>query len=109
MIIARLVEHEMHMTRSVWMTFQQLEQFANGTVVWDRIWYRDNGIEPEVTVIVALHDCTTVWFLTSGVLYIVEAFTVCFPDVDFCAWNRLARGVLDCAYDETRLTVWIVG
>lgn len=85
MIIARFVEHKMHMARSVWMAFQQLEQFANGTIVRNRIWYWDNGIEPEVTIIVALHDCTSVWFLASGILHVVEAFTVCFPDVDFCA------------------------
>jgi len=109
MVVTWFVEHEMHMTRSVWMAFQQLEQFANGSVVWNRIWHRNNGIEPEVAFIIALHNYTSIWLLTSGVLYVVEAFAVCFPDVDFCSGNGLARGILYCADDETWLTIWIVG
>ena len=109
MVVARLIEHEVHVTRSVWMAFQQLEQFANGSVVWNRIWHWYNGIEPEVALVITLHDCTPVWLLTSGVLYVVEAFAVCFPDVDFGVWDGFAGGILYCADDETWLTIWIVG
>jgi hypothetical protein len=109
MVVARLVKHEMHMARSVWMAFQQLEKFANGAVVWNRIWHRNDSIEPEVTIVVALHDSTSVWLLTSSVLYVVEAFTVCFPDVDFCTSDGFARRIFYRAYNETRFTVWVVG
>jgi hypothetical protein len=108
MIEARLVKHEMHVARSVRVTFEEFEKFANGSIMWDGIWYRDDSVEPEVTLIVALHNYTSIWFLTVCVLYVIETFAVCFPDVHFCTCDRLAGGILDCADDETRFTIWIM-
>jgi hypothetical protein len=108
MIEARLIKHEMHVARSVRVAFKEFEKFANWTIVWDRVWYRDDSVKPEVTLIVALHNYTSIWFLAIRVLYVVETFAIRFPDVHFCTCDRLAGGVLDCADDETRFAIWIM-
>ena len=96
-VVAWLLEHKMHMTRSIWMPFQQLEQASDWAIVWDRVWYGNNSFEPECTLFVALQDRASVGSRTLSVLDVVESLTIRFPDIYFDAMYRLAGSVDHCA------------
>lgn len=97
MIISRLLEHEMHMARSVAMAFQSLQELANRSIVRDWIGHGNDCLEPEDAFLVTVHYCSLIRTFTAGVLDVVVAFAIGLPDVDLDFVDRLALGVLDRA------------
>lgn len=95
MIEALLFKHEVHMTRSIAMSVQQLEQFANRAVVRYRIRNGDYRIKPEYAPFVTVHDCSLIRAISSGILDIILASRVGLPDVNLDAFNRFSVGVFD--------------
>lgn len=109
MIIPILSEHEMHMARPVAMSLQQLQQLAHGPIVRDGIRYRHDCLEPEDTLLVTVHHRTLIWPIAALVLNVIEAFAVCFPDVDLDSLDWFAGCVFDVAEDKAGFTVRVVG
>ena len=100
MVIALLVKHKMHMARTVRMPLQELQESPYRSIMRDRIWHRHNRLKPEYAVMVALHNDTPIWSIAVGILHIVEAFRVRFPNVDFHIRNGLAGGIFDSTEDK---------
>jgi len=63
-VVSRTVEHEMHMTWPVRVALQLAEKFSHRTVTWDWIWDRDNGLEPEPSILVTSQNRTPIRSLT---------------------------------------------
>lgn len=109
MIIALLLEHKVHMRRPVRMPVELLQQPPHGAVVRDRVRNRLDGLEPEESFLVTVHDAAAVGTFTVRVLHVVVARRVRLPDVNLHALDGLAVGVLERAQDEERLSLGIVG
>ena len=108
MIISRLLKHKVHMARPITMPLQQLQQFTHRPIVRDRVWHGHNGLEPKYALLITTHHRSLIWTFTARVLYVVEAFAVCFPYVDFDILNGLAVRVFDVAEDEAGFSVRVV-
>ena len=108
MIIALLLEHKMHMARSIRMPPQQLQQRAHRPIMRDRIRHWNNGLEPEVPVLITTHDRSTVRPVSIRVLHVVEALRVRLPDVDRGVGDRAAGRVFDGAEDEAGFAFRVV-
>ncbi len=108
MIIPLLLKHEMHMARPVTMPLQPLQQLPHRPVVRNWIWYRYNCLEPEVSILIAVHYCSLVRSLAAGVLDVVEAFAVRLPDVDLDVGNGFTVCVFECAHDQTWFAVGVM-
>ena len=91
------------------MSLQLHQQLANRAVVWNWVRHRHDSLEPEHTILIAVHHCSLIRTLAARVLHIVEAFAVRFPYVNLCALHRLASGVLDVAQDQTGFAVGVMG
>ena len=100
MVIALLVKHKVHMTRTIWMPLQELQESPYRSIMRDRIRHRHNRLKPEYAVLVALHNGTSIWSIAIGMLHIIEALRVRFPNVDFHIRNGLAGGIFDCTEDK---------
>ena len=100
MVIALLVKHKMHMARTVRMPLQELQESPYRSIVRDRIWHRHNCLKPEYAVMVALHNDTSIWSIAVGILHIIEALRVRFPNVNFHIRNGLAGGIFDSTDDK---------
>lgn len=100
MVIALLVKHKMHMARTIWMPLQELQEFPYRPIMRDRIRHRHNRLKPEYAVMVALHNGTSIWSIAIGMLHIIEALRVRFPNVDSHIRNGLAGGIFDSAEDK---------
>ena len=109
MIKAIFRKHEMHMTRTVAMPFQFNEQFADRSIMRNRIRHRNNGLEPENPIAVAGHNGSLIRTVAAGVLHVVEALGVGLPDVDFDVGDRSARGIFDGTQNKAGLAVGIMG
>jgi len=101
MVIALLVKHKMHMARTVRMPLQELQEFPYRSIMRDRIWHRHNRLKPEYAVMVALHNGTPIRSIAIGMLHIIEALRVRFPNVDFHIRNGLAGGIFNSTEDKT--------
>lgn len=97
MIETLLLEHKVHMTWSVTMPVQQLEQLPHWTIIGNRIWNGNDCLEPKDSLLVAMHHSSLIWTFPSWILNIVFAAGICLPDVDLDVVNRLAVGVFDRA------------
>ena len=91
------------------MSLQHLQKLADGPIVRDRVRDWDNRLEPEDPLSIAVHHSSLVWLLPALVLYVVLSVAVCFPDVDFDAFDWRAFSVFDCADYEAGLAVGVVG
>lgn len=98
----------MHVARAVWVTLELLEKLTDGTVVRDGVRYWHDGLEPEDTVVVTLHDSSAIGTVSFCVLDIVEAFAVRLPDIDLDIVDWLASGIFDGTQDQARLTLGVV-
>lgn len=87
---------------------QLLQQLAHRPVVRDRIRHGCDCVEPEDPVLATAHDASPVRLVAAGVLHVVVACGVCFPDVDFDVGDRAAGCVFECADDEEGFTLGVV-
>jgi hypothetical protein len=62
--------HEVHMAWPVWMTIQLLEQLSYRPIVRDRIWHRNNRLEPEVPRVIACQHRSAIWTAPICVLHV---------------------------------------
>lgn len=108
MIISRLLEHEVHMARSIRMSTQPFEQRANRPIMRNGIRHGNDSLEPEDAFPVTVHDRASVRAVSVGILYVVEAPRVGLPYVDRGARYRLAGGVVDGAEDQAGFAVGVV-
>jgi hypothetical protein len=95
----RLLEHEMHVTRAVWVTLELLEKLTDWTIVRDRIWYWYDGLEPEDAVFVTLHNSSAVGAVSFCILDIVEALAVRLPDINLYIVDWLSGSIFDSTQD----------
>lgn len=96
------------MTRPITMPLQLYEQLAHGSIVRNRIRHRHDRLEPEQPLLVTVHHRPLIWPFSSGILYIVETFAVCLPDIDLDTFDGLALGIFDGAEDEAGFAVGVV-
>lgn len=107
-VISVLLEHEVHMTGSVRVAVQLLEKLAHRPVVWNRVRHGKDSFEPEVPRCVAGQHGSSVRTSPVGMLDVVEAFGVGFPDVNACVGNRVSFHVFDRAKDEQGFAVLVL-
>jgi hypothetical protein len=106
MIEPFFLKHKVHVTRSPAVSPQLSQQLAHRPVMWNGIWYRHDGMEPENAVFVAMYDGPAICLTPSVVvLHIVLAVAVRLPDIDLDALDRLARRRLDGTEHEKRLSI----
>jgi hypothetical protein len=103
-----LFEHEVHVTRTVWVTLELLEKLTNWTIVRNGIWYWYDGLEPEDAVVVTLHNSSSIRAVSFCVLDIIEALAVRLPDIDLYVVAWLSGSVFDGTKDQARLSIGIV-
>jgi hypothetical protein len=76
--------------------------------MWNGIWYRYDGMEPEHAHFVAMYHSPAICLTPSVIiLHIVLAVAVRLPDIDLDAFNRLTRRRLDGTEHEKRLAVGV--
>lgn len=110
MIKAFFLKHKVHVTRSPAVSPQLGQQLAHRPVMWDGIWYRHDGMEPEHAFLITVYHSPAICLTPSVVvLHIVLAVAVRLPDIDLDPLNRLARGRLDGTEHEKRLSVGVGG
>lgn len=107
-IESRLLKHKVHVARPIWMSTQQFEQGAHGTIMRDGIRHRNNSMEPEDAFLVTVHNRPSVRTVSVGILYVVEAPRVGLPYVDLGASHGLAGGVFDGAEDQAGFALGVV-
>lgn len=96
----------MHVTRPPAVPSQLGKQLAHGAITRNWIRHRHNRIEPEDAFLVTADNRSTIRCVSAVVvLYIVFAVAVCFPYIYLDVAERLARGRLDSAQYEERVTV----
>lgn len=108
MVVARLLEHEMHMTRAHRVSIQDLKKLADGSVVRDRVGDGHDGLEPEVALVVAVQHCPSVRSVTLRVLDVIKSVRVGLPHVDLDAGDGVSLSVFDAADDQTPLPLRVV-
>ena len=109
MVVAGLLEHEVHVRRPPRMPAQGLQQRPDRPVVRDRICHGHDGLEPEDALGVAGHDAAAVGPGVVGVLHVVVARGVGLPDVDLAAGDGVAGRVFEGAEHEARLAGGVGG
>ena len=108
MVIALLVKHKVHMAWTIRMPLQELQESPHRSIMRDRIRYRYNRLKPEYAVMVALHNGTSIGSIAIGMLHIIEALGVRFPNVNFHIRNGLAGGIFDSAENKAWFAFGIV-
>lgn len=108
MVITGLVEHEVHVARSVRVPLKLLQQLTDRSVVRNGIWHWHNRLEPEHAILITVHDRTSIWTTSVCVLDIVEAMGVRLPDIDLYTLDGLAGRILDGAKNQAWLAVGVV-
>jgi hypothetical protein len=98
-IKTRLLEHEVHVTRAVWVTLKLLEKLTDWTIVRDGIWYWYDSLEPEDPIFVTLHDSSTVRTISFCVLDVVKALAVRLPDINLYIVDWLSGSIFDSTQD----------
>lgn len=98
----------MHVTRAITVSFQLDQQLPDWTVNWNRVWDRDDGLEPEHAILPAAQDGSLVWPVSTRILHIVQTLAVRLPYVNFDSLDRLAVGVFDNTHHKAFLAVGIV-
>lgn len=81
------------------MSLQLYQKLTDGPIMRNGIRHRDDSFEPENTFFITFHDGAPLGIFTVGILYVVMACGVSFPDVDFSAFNGMAGGVFDGGED----------
>jgi len=109
MIEAFFLEHKVHMTGSVRMSLERLQQLAHGSIMRDRVRDWHDSLEPENTLFIALHNRTTFGRCAVLILHVVEALAVGLPDVNLSALDWLAVRVFDVTEDQAWRALWIMG
>lgn len=108
MIPPRLLKHKMHMCRPPRMSLQQLQQLSHRPIMRNRVWHRNNSIEPKYTVFITLHHTSAIWSLPICVLHVVMSCAICLPDIDLHTLNRISVHVLHGADYQTGLAFRIM-
>ena len=88
---------------------QFFQQGPYRPVVRNRIGYRYNCLEPEISLRIAVHNTSPVWPLVVGMLHVIVACRISFPDVDLAAFDGPAGRVLERAEYEARLASRVGG
>jgi len=91
------------------MSLQQLQQLTDGTIMRNGIRHRDDGLEPELAILVRLHDTSAIGPRPVRMLHIVMARGISLPDVDFHAFDRVPGGVFDRADYDAGLALRVRG
>jgi hypothetical protein len=78
-------------------------------IMRNRIGHRYNCLEPEISLRIAVHNTSSVWPLVVGMLHVIVACRIGFPDVDLAAFDGLAGRVLERAEYEARLASRVGG
>jgi hypothetical protein len=97
------------MTRPVRVTVQCFKQLPHRPVIRDRVRHRQNRFEPETSLLIARQDSSAIRPGPIGVLDVVEAFGVGFPDVDAGVRDGVPVCVFDRAEDQQGLAGCILG
>jgi hypothetical protein len=84
------------MTRPVRVPLECFEQLPHRPVIRDGVRHRQNRFEPELSLLIARQDSSAVRPGPIGVLDVVEASGVGFPDVD----AGVGDGVPVCVFDR---------
>jgi hypothetical protein len=108
MVKSGLFEHEVHVTRTVWVTLKLLKELTDWAIVRDGIWYWHDGLEPEDAVVVTLHNSSAIRTVSFCILNIVEALAIRLPDIDLDVVDRLSGSVFDGTEDQARLAIGVV-
>src|SRR3954452_746621 len=109
MVITFLPKHEMHMRRPPWMPTQYFQQGTHRPIIRNRIGHRHNCLEPEISLRIAVHNTASIWPLLVGMLHVIVACRISFPDVDLAAFDGLAGRVLERVEHEPRLASRVSG
>jgi hypothetical protein len=109
MVVALLLKHEMHMRRPPWMPMHFFQQCTYRPIMRNRIGHRHNRLEPEISLRIAVHNTSSVWPLVVGMLHVIVARRISFPDVDLAAFDGLAGRVLERAEHEAGLASRVGG
>jgi hypothetical protein len=88
---------------------QFFQQGTHRPIMRNRVGHRYNRLEPEISLCIAVHNASSIRALVVGMLHIIVACRISFPDVDFAAFDGLAGRVLECAQHETRLASCVGG
>ena len=107
-VVARLLEHEMHVAGTIRVTLELLEELTDRSIVRDGVWHWHNGLEPEDTLIVTLHDSSAIRTIPFCILDIVKALAVCLPDINLDVVDWLSGSVFDGTQNKARLAIRIV-
>lgn len=103
MVISFFLKHEVHVSWSIAVPLEHLEQLADRSIGRYRVRNRHDGFEPEDSCLVATHHGPLVGALAIGILHIIEAFAICLPDIDLDIGYRTTRCILDRAQHQARL------
>jgi hypothetical protein len=92
------------------MPSQLLEQLSHGPVVRNRIRHGHDALEPKHAALVARHNGAPIGVGAAiGILHVVFAVGVCFPDVDLGARHGVAGRSFQRADDEQRRARGVCG
>ena len=85
------------------------QQCTYRPIMRNRIGHRHNRLEPEISLRIAVHNTSSVWPLVVGMLHVIVARRISFPDVDLAAFDGLAGRVLERAEHEAGLASRVGG
>lgn len=108
MVIARLLEHKMHMARPIRVAPQLLKQLSDRPIMRNRIRHGHDRLEPKHALAITAQDRAAVGPLAVRMLHVVEALAVSLPDVDFHALHGFPVRVFYAADDEAGLPLAVV-
>lgn len=108
MVPSRLLKHEMHVCRPPRMSLQQLQELSHWPIMRNRVRHRNNSLEPKHTILVTPHHTSAIWSIPHRMLYVIMSCTICLPDIDLHAFNRVPLHVFDGAEYETGIALRIV-
>lgn len=96
----------MDMRRSVWVTIEQLQQLARGSVIRNWIWCWTDAIECIFAILICHELASQIEVLLVGILLLIVAVGRGHPHIDCCALERLlGLCVHDFAVHQYRLSI----
>ena len=90
------------------MSLECLEELAHCTIVWDWIWHWFRGLEPEDSLIIAVHHASSIRAISIRVLYIVMPRRIRLPDINLHTLNWVALPIFDRTNHQARLSLRIM-
>lgn len=109
MIPPLLLKHKVHVARPHRMPPQRPQQLPHGPITRNGVRYRLNRFKPKHSLPITSQNPSPIRAFTIGVLHIVHASGVCFPNIDFHVVDGVVVHVFDGADRKEGFTAWIVG